>query len=122
MYCHQCGAKLDDNSNFCSKCGAPTHSEQKDSIEQPNYNSLNTTPQAQQNNTHATDDGMYGILGLVFSFIIPLLGLIFSIIGLNKNNNRSYAKAGLIISIAYFALVFIIVTVVLTSHSHYYYY
>lgn len=122
MYCHQCGAKLDDNSNFCSTCGAPVSSEQKDLIERHNYNSYNTTPpQTQQNYTPATDDGMFGMLGLVFSFLIPLLGLIFSIIGMGKTKNRGYAKAGLIISIAYFALVFIIVTVVISTHSRFYY-
>ena len=122
MYCHKCGAKLDDNSNFCSKCGSAVSPEQKDLIEQHNYNSYNTAPpQPQQNNAPTTDDGMFGILGLVFSFLIPLLGLIFSIIGLGKTKNRGYAKAGLIISIVYFALVFIIVTVVLSTHARFYY-
>lgn len=46
------------------------------------------------------------ILGLVFSFFLPLLGLIFSIIGMgqtknNKQGGRGLAIAGLILSIVF---------------------
>lgn len=29
MYCHHCGERLPDNSNFCSKCGTPTNEKSK---------------------------------------------------------------------------------------------
>ncbi|MDE6029020.1 MAG: zinc ribbon domain-containing protein [Clostridiales bacterium] len=124
MYCHQCGAQIDDSSKFCGKCGAPVNSENKDTVTQNNasYNPAPPPPQPapQYNAQPAENDGIFGILGLVFAFIIPLLGLIFSIIGLGKTTNRGYAKAGLIISILYFALVFLIVIIIVTTSASFF--
>ena len=54
------------------------------------------------------------VLGLVFAFVFPLLGLVFSIIGLQNTrrdgtNGRGLALAGLWVSIAYLALVVLFV-------------
>lgn len=55
----------------------------------------------------------FAITGFVCSFLIPLLGLIFSIIGLNKaketNSGKGLSIAGIIISAGWMVLSLIIV-------------
>ncbi|MDE6201245.1 MAG: zinc-ribbon domain-containing protein [Clostridiales bacterium] len=117
MFCTKCGTQISDDSMFCYKCGAPTHlAKQKDSIEDNNYNrpepavtpaTNNHTPQAQPQTTTA-DEGIYGLLGFVFAFLIPILGLIFSIIGMGQKKNNGLAAAGLMISVIIILLAVVI--------------
>ena len=62
------------------------------------------------------------ILGLVFAFLIPLLGLIFSAIGLKQTKQRNeggrgLAVAGLIISIIFMVIGILVAVVVLSAAS-----
>jgi hypothetical protein len=55
----------------------------------------------------------FAILGFIFSFFVPLLGLIFSIIGLSKakkmnGKGRGLAAWGLALSIIYFVVVIVV--------------
>ena len=83
MFCKNCGKEIDDNAYVCPHCGVKTDTDNK--------------PVA----TNSTN-GM-AIAGFVLSFFIPILGLIFSIIGLKKasecNSGRGLAIAGIIISL-----------------------
>ena len=104
-HCKYCGAQLADDEAYCYFCGKPTETEEEiieEKEEQPifhdqSYYEDKTTYNRQQINTVA-------MLGLVFAFISPIVGLILSIIGLNKSRQlnglgRDLAIAGIIVSI-----------------------
>ena len=114
-YCSKCGAQLADDDMYCYNCGAEAKEKEKgverekasfDDYYENNYRNDNSYGYYSKN-TMAT-------CGLVFSFLSPILGLIFSIIGLNKSRHmnglgRGQAIAGIIISIINFIISFFIV-------------
>jgi len=106
MYCNLCGKVMHPSERFCSTCGTESTTQQP---------GMNAPPVPHQQNTMA-------ILGLVFAFIMPLLGIIFSAIGLSRANQmngegRGMAIAGLVLSIAYivFATIIAIVSISLVT-------
>lgn len=76
------GNELDDRAIMCPKCGI-------------------ALTQTVANSGQTQSNGM-AIAGFVLSFFIPLLGLIFSILGLKRsketNNGKGLSTAGIIIS------------------------
>lgn len=91
MYCKNCGKQIDDNSIMCVHCGAV----------------VNDPTTIKKTNTMS-------IVGFILSFIIPIVGLICSIMGLKKadtecgGKGKGLAIAGIIISILNWVLGFII--------------
>lgn len=91
MYCVRCGKNIDEGSKYCTSCGYPVDGKVKEEI--------------------VKDNGkVISILGMIFSFIIPIIGLILNIISICKcskyksktGDNSKYkglSFAGLIISI-----------------------
>lgn len=81
-FCNNCGNELDDRAIMCPKCGI-------------------ALTQTVANSGQTQSNGM-AIAGFILSFFIPLLGLIFSIIGLKRsketNNGKGLSTAGIIIS------------------------
>lgn len=81
-FCTNCGNELDDRAIMCPKCGI-------------------ALTQTVANSGQTQSNGM-AIAGFVLSFFIPLLGLIFSIIGLKRsketNTGKGLSTAGIIIS------------------------
>ena len=81
-FCTNCGNELDDRAIMCPKCGV----------------ALTQTTNASNG---SSSNGM-AIAGFILSFFIPLLGLIFSIIGLKRsketNNGKGLSTVGIIIS------------------------
>lgn len=89
MYCKNCGKEISENAYVCPACGALADVQKKES------------------NTKA-------LLGFVFSFFFPLVGLILSILGYTDANKyggdrKGMAKAGIIIS-----SVFIVVNLIIS--------
>lgn len=93
-YCSHCGAELVDDAVVCPKCGC----------------AVDGTQSPVQNTKTNQSVSTLSIVGLVFAFLWPLIGLIISIIA--KNNAKSiddtksysYAKTGMIISIVLLVL------------------
>lgn len=83
-FCSNCGNEVVDEAVICPKCGV--------SVSQKNQN---VSPKSNTSNGMAT-------AGFVLSFFVPLLGLIFSILGLKKvketNTGKGLSTAGIIIS------------------------
>ncbi|MDE7406705.1 MAG: zinc ribbon domain-containing protein [Clostridiales bacterium] len=116
MFCTKCGTQLTDDSRFCYKCGAPmNHDEEpKDTVwqgeldnavaekpepeqpaTQPVAQPATAQPQQQKALSSAADDGIISILGFVFAFSAPLIGLVLSLIGYRKPKYRNLAIAGI---------------------------
>lgn len=106
-YCGQCGYESTDGKAFCAKCGNKLS------------NNTNVQVPVQQNVTVVTANkktNVICIIGFIFSFLVAIIGLILSIVGLisAKNNNeggKGLAIAGIIISainmiLAAFILIF----------------
>lgn len=97
MFCRNCGKEISDNAYVCPYCGVKVAEERENAT----------------NNTMA-------VVGFVLSFLIPIAGLIVSIIALKKSKEmdgtgKSLATAGIVISIVatvleIFILIFSIVT------------
>ena len=105
MYCVRCGKNIDEGSKYCTSCGYPVNGKVKEE--------------------HETKDNaqVISILGMIFSFIIPVIGLILNIISIckcskyksktgNDSKYKSLSFAGLIISIIMTIIHMIIIFVV----------
>ena len=95
MFCPKCGKDIRDDSVVCPYCGTQV--------------GMPVQQQPTRSNTVA-------IVGFVFAFLIPLVGLICSIIGKSKvdecgGNGKELATAGIVISIITIVLYVIIVIV-----------
>ena len=89
-YCSKCGAELLDEAVMCPHCGAQVEMESKTDKKGAKY--------GQPKNTMA-------LVGFIFSFFIPLVGLILGIMGLVKakdynDDKKGLAIAAIIISVA----------------------
>lgn len=105
-YCKYCGYELKDDARNCPNCGRDVFN-----------NSINTTTVYYVNKING-----YAIAGFIFSFFIPLLGLIFGVIGLSKSKElngegRGFSIGALIISLLYFlaCLIMLIFFAVISS-------
>ena len=92
MFCKYCGNQLPDDANFCPKCGKVT--DEKTNNTNESYSSYEPEPIAfeEVNQNFASiqkseDAGSilkFSILGLAFSTVLSLLGLIFTIVAKSK--------------------------------------
>ena len=87
MFCKNCGKEIDDKAVVCPYCGVQTEN-----------------LRAQQSKTN-----VLAIIGFIFSFFLPIVGLICTNLG-RKNaaecggNGHGLATAGLVISILWIVL------------------
>ena len=105
-YCRKCGAQLADDDDYCYFCGSSLE-EQKEELkeERPTF----TDQSYYEDKYERPETNGVAIAGFVFSFISPIVGLVLSIVGLNKAKQlrgvgRGYAIAGIIISVVSFFL------------------
>lgn len=91
MYCKNCGKEIDDKAVICPCCGVQV-------AEVPKENRTNTL----------------ALIGFILAFVVPVAGLICSIIGSRNaadcgGNGKGLATAGIAISIVELALAAVIV-------------
>ena len=103
MYCKNCGKEISDYAFVCPNCGVKTE----------NPNAERNAPAEKKTNTLA-------IVGFILAFLIPIAGLICSIIARKQLQERDeggagLALAGLIISIVELVIVFIYLIVVIAA-------
>ena len=100
-YCSKCGAQLADDDDYCYFCGTKFDEVKKEEQkEQPTFRDQSYY----EDKYYGQRPNTIALVGFVFSFISPIVGLILSIIGLNKARQmnglgKGYAIAGIIISI-----------------------
>lgn len=113
-FCSKCGKEDKSNSNFCQFCG----------------NALTETVAAERVSAEPAQKNGMAIAGFILSFFEPLLGLIFSIIGVSKSKNLNGAGKGLAIAgiiISAIGLVFriffglVLISGIIEGASYYYY-
>ncbi len=97
MYCRNCGHEIDDRAVICVHCGVATNFIQFNPNVQPEPQKVNGLALA------GMIVGIVGALGLSYFFCITsIVGLILSIIGLNKvkecKSGKGFAIAGIIVS------------------------
>lgn len=96
-FCKNCGNQIDDDAQFCGKCGAANN------VPTVNY---------QQNVGANGESNVWGILAIVFSCLGGILGLIFSIVSLcvykPGSPNRKLGWIGFGISMAWIVLTIIL--------------
>lgn len=111
-YCTKCGAQMQDDANNCPYCGNPVNNN--------STNNFNDGGYYQNNYSQPAENQIWGILSLIFGIIGGWLGIIFGIIGLcsyhneadpNHKRNRNYCKAGIIICICEYVLLFVLIIV-----------
>lgn len=127
-YCPNCGAPNPANARFCVRCGAAfgvpaataqAHAQPQYNPAQPQYTPAPAPAQPQyapvqaaqpvQSNGKATAGfvlSLLSFLGLGITFVMPLLGIIFSGLGISRaktaNSGKGLAVAGLVLGILSF--------------------
>ncbi len=103
-YCVHCGKQLTDDAIYCTECGAR---------QDGSYNGYTQN----QNACNSGDKySVLSIVGFVFSFLDPIIGLIISIIALKEartagsKKSENFARYGVIISAIYGGLLIVILT------------
>ena len=103
-YCTNCGKNMDSDATFCVYCGTHNTGEVKSSF--TSRGSFSTEPV-----------NGFAVGGLMLSFMLPVTGLILSLIGLKKakesdDNGKGIAIAGIITAatILSFRLLFLIIS------------
>ncbi len=101
-FCANCGAEVSDGYAFCEKCGTPVNdaAPQAAPAGQPVYNQYGPAPQQQAGNGMAVGGFVCSLIGLLLCCggIVSIVGLILSIIGLNKSKQLNGAGKGLAIA------------------------
>lgn len=97
MYCPNCGKEIPDNSRFCPECGKEIEKPNKGTevsaeiVEHPytDYETHKNANNSNGNSNNADSHKGLAIAGLVLAIIVPIVGLILSIVSLSyylKNN------------------------------------
>ena len=103
MYCMHCGELIPDDAKFCTKCGSKIIAE----------TSASTT--SDQSTTESKKDiSSLCSLALIFSFLIPALGLIMGIIDLAKDDPKYSHTGSTVAIILSIVMTFIYYAIVIT--------
>ncbi len=109
MICRNCNSRLPDTAHFCLNCGHV--------VEIPSTYGYGTyDAKKEKGRKFATASLVLGIFGIVFSFtfIVPLLALIFGIIGVSKSGGGK-AVVGIVLGALGIALGILVVFFLMVS-------
>ncbi len=91
MYCKHCGYQLPEDSNFCPNCGKITEEVKKEEEKVEVIDCTSVDPFLEEQRDELGGKILkFSILGLAFSFFLPILGFIFTLIA--KAKIRSYVN------------------------------
>ena len=119
MYCKNCWSTVDDTETFCPVCGERlvkygTEDEKTKTVARTNQSVSDRgvrNPSAERQRSvvppSAPGENMCAILGFIFAFLSPIIGLVLSIAGFQRNEHFKLAFAGMIISILCFIVLFV---------------
>lgn len=122
MFCSNCGQKLDDNAVTCPNCGAETGVSPAVGAEKPAEQA--GEPRQQQAQQYQppreSESNGFAIAGLICAFFIPILGLIFSCIGLNRSkkmngDGKGLSIAGIVISVLAIVIIIIYLSIFIAA-------
>ena len=119
MKCYNCGSSLKGDSNKCEYCGTIIKEATTEKVEnEPVFNNVEYKSES------SIKYSGYSIAGIICAFIFPILGLIFSIIGLNKDrqtgNSTTIAVIGIIASIVMFIVEMIVLIIGFTMFENFF--
>ena len=118
-FCQSCGTQILDDAAFCPNCGASVAAEpaqqapmgQAPMGQAPMYQApMYQAPMGQMPFAPAESSGT-ATCAIVFAFLIPLVGLILGIVGMNKYQTpalKKKCKTAIIISVVVWVLSFLI--------------
>ena len=95
MFCKYCGNQIKEGSKFCENCGAAVNATSEQKVV------VNPVEVEVGNTQVASEVKSKAISGFVWSFFVPIVGLILSIVALKRYGNlgttdgKGFAKAGL---------------------------
>ena len=99
MFCQRCGKPMLDTDKYCTFCGA----ERSNNIYVNSY----------QNNSNITNESStLGVLSIVFAVVMPIVGLILSIVGLSIYKdpaNRRNCKIALWLVLGIYGFVIVLI-------------
>ena len=85
MFCKHCGYQLPEDSNFCPNCGKITDEVKKEEEKVDVIDCTNVDPFLDEQKDELGGKILkFSILGLAFSFFLPILGFIFTVIARSK--------------------------------------
>jgi hypothetical protein len=136
MFCYKCGKQIEDGSRYCNYCGAtlahggmatqPTPVPQRPVFYPPLPSSQNIIIQQPPPSGNPAPTNAMGLTGFIMSLcaivfcwtlgvgvLLWLLGLIFSLVGLQREP-KGLARAGVIISIVVAALALVLILIVIS--------
>ena len=131
MFCKHCGYQLPEDSNFCPNCGKITDEVKKEEEKVEVIDCTNVDPFLDEQKDELGGKILkFSILGLAFSFFLPILGFIFTVIARSKIKSyvnifgetqgrasvgKGLSIGGLISSIVFFVIwTFYIVLLIIT--------
>lgn len=91
MYCKNCGKEISDNAYVCPNCGVKVATE--------------TAPRQKNNKA---------LIGFIFSFFIPLVGLILGILGYRDSQEMNDEGRGLAIAAIVISAVALVINIIVS--------